>query len=87
MDFPLWLWAIPAGSFAVLEAIAIRNRRQGDTASQLLRWLAGIKPVRPWGTDGMLWAVEMRPRSSEGPVWKRGGSRVKMPTPTFSSGC
>ncbi|WP_151484861.1 hypothetical protein [Streptomyces albicerus] len=53
MDFPLWLWAIPAGSFAVLEALAIRNRRQGDTASELIRRLAGISPARPWKPLGI----------------------------------
>ncbi|MER5912309.1 hypothetical protein ABT124_17895 [Streptomyces sp. NPDC001982] len=53
MDFPLWLWAIPAGSFAVLEALAIRNRRKGDTASELLRRAAGISPARPWRPVGV----------------------------------
>jgi hypothetical protein len=48
VDFPLWLWAIPAGSFAVLEGLAIANKRQGDTASELLRRAAGIKPARTW---------------------------------------
>lgn len=53
MDFPLWAWAIPAGSFALLEAAAIRNRRGGDTASELIRRLAGINPVRPWRPLGV----------------------------------
>ncbi|WAZ20156.1 hypothetical protein STRCI_001255 [Streptomyces cinnabarinus] len=53
MDFPLWLWAIPAGSFAVLEGLAIANRRRGDTASELLRAAAGIKPARPWRPVGV----------------------------------
>lgn len=53
MDFPLWLWAIPAASFAILEGIAIFNRRRGDTASELLRRLAGIKPLRPWKPTGV----------------------------------
>ncbi|MGV4984503.1 hypothetical protein ACVB8X_13865 [Streptomyces sp. NRAIS4] len=53
MDFPLWLWAIPAGSFAVLEGLAMFNRRQGDAASELLRKLAGIKPARPWRPIGV----------------------------------
>ncbi|MFF4547246.1 hypothetical protein ACFY1J_23970 [Streptomyces sp. NPDC001406] len=58
MDFPLWLWAIPAGSFAVLETLAIRNRHQGDTASELLlllllRRAAGISPARPWQPIGI----------------------------------
>ncbi len=53
MDFPLWLWLIPGGSFVVLEALAITNRRQGDTASELLRLAAGIKPARPWRPLGV----------------------------------
>lgn len=53
MDFPLWLWAIPTGSFAVLEGLAIANKRQGDTASELLRAAAGIKPLRPWRPVGV----------------------------------
>lgn len=48
MDFPLWLWAIPTGSFAILEGLAIANKRRGDTASELIRRAAGIKPARPW---------------------------------------
>lgn len=53
MNFPLWLWAIPAGSFAVLEALAIRNKAKGDTASEVVRRLAGIKPARPWRPLGI----------------------------------
>ncbi|MFE6362986.1 hypothetical protein ACFVP3_23680 [Streptomyces sp. NPDC057806] len=53
MDFPLWLWAIPAASFGVLEALAIANKRQGDTASELLRLAAGAKPARPWRPLGV----------------------------------
>ncbi|MFJ9114491.1 hypothetical protein ACIRJO_02965 [Streptomyces sp. NPDC102394] len=53
MDFPLWLWAVPVGSFAVLEGVAIFNRRRGDTASELLRKAAGIKPLRPWRPAGV----------------------------------
>lgn len=53
MDFPLWLWAVPVGSFAVLEGVAIFNRRRGDTASELLRKLAGIRPLRPWKPTGV----------------------------------
>lgn len=53
MDFPLWLWSIPVGSFAVLEAAAILNRRRGDTLSELIRQVAGIKPARPWRPVGV----------------------------------
>jgi hypothetical protein len=53
VDFPLWLWAVPAGSFVVLEALAIANQRNGDTASELLRVAAGIKPARPWRPLGI----------------------------------
>ncbi|WP_406168864.1 hypothetical protein [Streptomyces sp. NBC_00996] len=53
MDFPLWLWAIPAGSFAVLEGLAIFNRRRGDTLSELIRRAAGISPARPWRPLGI----------------------------------
>lgn len=53
MDFPLWLWAIPAGTFVVLEVIALVNKRRGDTASELLRRLAGIEPARPWRPVGV----------------------------------
>jgi hypothetical protein len=53
VDFPLWLWAIPLVAFAVLEGLAIANRRRGDTASELLRKLAGIKPLRPWRPAGV----------------------------------
>ncbi|WP_432198726.1 hypothetical protein [Streptomyces sp. bgisy027] len=53
MDFPLWLWAVPAGSFAVLEGLAIANKRRGDTAGELLRRAAGISPVRPWRPLGV----------------------------------
>lgn len=53
MGISPWLWLIPAGSFAVLEAIAIRNRARGDTLSEVLRRLAGINPVRPWRPLGI----------------------------------
>ncbi|MCI3277537.1 hypothetical protein [Streptomyces cylindrosporus] len=53
MDFPLWLWAIPAGSFAVMEGLAIANRRSGDNASELIRRAAGISPARPWRPLGI----------------------------------
>lgn len=48
MDISPWLWLIPAVSFAVLETIAIINRREGDTLSEVLRLLAGVNPRRPW---------------------------------------
>lgn len=53
MDISPWLWLIPAGSFAVLETIAIHNRQQGDTLSEVLRFLAGINPRRPWRPIGI----------------------------------
>jgi hypothetical protein len=53
MEISAWWWLIPIGSFAVLEAIAIRNKVRGDTLSELLRRLAGINPVRPWRPLGV----------------------------------
>lgn len=53
MSFPVWLWIIPVVIFVVLEGIAIFNKRQGDTASELLRKLGGIKPLRPWRPVGV----------------------------------
>ena len=45
---PEWMWiawlAITAGAFAVLETIALVNRRKGDTLSERTRAWLGITP-------------------------------------------
>src|SRR2546426_677788 len=53
MDISPWLWLIPVGSFATLETLAILNRHQGDTFSEVLRRLTGINPRRPWRPLGV----------------------------------
>lgn len=48
---PAWAWVVwlslLGGSFAVLEGIALRNRRTGDTLSENTRRWLGINPARP----------------------------------------
>ncbi|MEV0616176.1 hypothetical protein AB0I81_22875 [Nonomuraea sp. NPDC050404] len=45
---PEWMWiawlAIAAGGFAVLETVALINRRRGDTLSENIRRWLGITP-------------------------------------------
>lgn len=53
MEISAWWWLVPVGSFAVLEAAAIFNWAKAETASSVLRRLAGIKPLRPWRPIGI----------------------------------
>lgn len=45
---PAWMWivwlAVAAGGFAILETIALANRRDGDTLSENIRRWLGITP-------------------------------------------
>jgi hypothetical protein len=48
---PSWIWigwlVVTGLSFAVLETIALIDRRRGDTLSENIRAWLGIDPVRP----------------------------------------
>jgi hypothetical protein len=48
VNVPEWAWitwlAIAAGGFAVLETVALANRRKGDTLSERTRAWLGITP-------------------------------------------
>lgn len=48
MNIPEWAWiawlAVAAGGFAILETIALANRRHGDTLSENIRAWLGITP-------------------------------------------
>jgi hypothetical protein len=51
LGVPSWAWvawlAMSAGTFAILETIALINRRLGDTLSENTRRWLGITPARP----------------------------------------
>lgn len=53
MEIPDWAWAVSVGAFLAMEAVAIRNKIKGDTASEVIRRIAGIKPARPWKPLGV----------------------------------
>ena len=50
-EIPSWAWivwgSVSLGSFAVLETVALANKRDGDTLSENLRRWLGIHPSRP----------------------------------------
>lgn len=50
-EIPAWMWitwaAIALGGFAILETIALANRREGDTLSENIRRWLGITPPNP----------------------------------------
>lgn len=50
---PDWMWYTWVGIFAVLEVIAIVNRHEGDTLSELLRRVLGIFPQKQWKILGV----------------------------------
>lgn len=48
-EIPTWIYAVLTGVILVLEAVAIFNRKSGDTISEWLRKILGKFPETQWG--------------------------------------
>jgi hypothetical protein len=53
-EVPAWLLSTLAIAIAAVEIAAIATRKQGDTISERLRVLLGIKPRRWWRPIGII---------------------------------
>ncbi len=47
-EIPTWIYVVLTGVILLLEAVAIFNRKQGDTISEWLRRVLGRFPAHHW---------------------------------------